>query len=42
MYMFCETVFSNANLKPSKVQEHFDNRHGGAKCCGTWLKIFAT
>ncbi|XP_037779480.1 protein ZBED8-like [Penaeus monodon] len=25
--MLCGTVFSNANLKPSKLQEHFNNRH---------------
>ena len=24
-------VLSNANLKPSRLKEHFDNRHGGAK-----------
>ena len=27
----CSKVFSNANLKPSKLKEHFDNRHEGAK-----------
>jgi len=26
--MLCETVFSNANLKPPKLQEHFDNAVG--------------
>ena len=29
-YMFCTIVFSNANLKLSKLREHFNNRHGGA------------
>ena len=33
-YLFCNTVFSNANLKPSKLQEHFNNRHGGANVSG--------
>ena len=28
--MFCNIVFSNANLKPYRMQEHFNNRHGGA------------
>ena len=28
--MLCDTVFSNANLKPSKLQEHSDNRYGVA------------
>jgi len=32
--MLCETVFSNANLKPSKLQELFENRHGGADFLG--------
>ncbi|CAM1324282.1 ZBED8 (predicted) [Pycnogonum litorale] len=32
--MLCDTVFSNANLKPSKLQEHFNNRHGGADLAG--------
>ena len=27
----CRKVLSNANLKPSRLKEHFDNRHGGAK-----------
>ena len=28
--MFCITVFSNANLKPSELQDLFNNRHGEA------------
>jgi len=28
--MLCEIIFSNANLKPSKLQEQFNNEHGGA------------
>ena len=27
--ILCSTVFSNANLKPSRLNEHFNNRHGG-------------
>ena len=27
--ILCSTMFSNANLKPSKLDEHFKNRHGG-------------
>lgn len=27
--MLCDAVLSNANLKPSKLLEHFNNRHGG-------------
>ena len=27
--VLCCTTFSNANLKPSKLDEHFQNRHGG-------------
>jgi len=27
--MLCEPVFSNADLKHSKLEEHFNNRHGG-------------
>ncbi|KAK4327553.1 hypothetical protein Pmani_001960 [Petrolisthes manimaculis] len=27
--ILCSTVFSNANLKPSRLKEHFNNRHGG-------------
>jgi len=29
--ILCSTVFTNANLKPSRLNEHFNNRHGGAK-----------
>ena len=29
--ILCSKVLSNANLKPSRLKEHFDNRHGGAK-----------
>jgi len=29
-----ETVVSNANLKPSALQEHCDNRHGVANVVG--------
>jgi len=28
-YVLCGTMFSNANFKPSKLNEHFQNRHGG-------------
>ncbi|XP_076325489.1 protein FAM200C-like [Tachypleus tridentatus] len=27
--ILCSTLFSNANLKPSKLDEHFKNKHGG-------------
>ncbi|XP_045120470.1 protein ZBED8-like [Portunus trituberculatus] len=27
--ILCTTLFSNANLKPSKFDEHFKNKHGG-------------
>jgi len=27
--VLCSTMFSNANMKPSKLNEHFRNRHGG-------------
>ena len=30
-YILCSKVLSNANLKPLRLKEHFDNRHGGAK-----------
>ena len=29
--ILCSKVLSNANLKLSRLKEHFDNRHGGAK-----------
>ena len=29
--MICGIVFANSNLKPSKLNEHFINRHGGNK-----------
>ena len=29
--MLCSKVFSSANLKTSRLKEHFNNRHGGAK-----------
>ena len=29
--ILCSKVLSNANLKPSRLKEHFDNRHGSAK-----------
>nr|XP_053635382.1 protein ZBED8-like [Cherax quadricarinatus] len=32
--IICGNVFSNANLKPSKLQEHFNNQHGGANVAG--------
>ena len=32
--MFCNIVFSNANLKPSKLREHFNSRRGGADVSG--------
>ena len=28
--MFCNTVFSNAYLKKSELQDYFKNRNGGA------------
>ena len=28
-FVLCNVVFSNANLKPSKLDEHFKNLHGG-------------
>ena len=27
--MLCNILFSNSNLKPSKLAEHFQNKHGG-------------
>jgi len=30
----CEKFFSNVNLKQSKFQEHFGNRHGGVDVVG--------
>lgn len=27
--ILCNAVFSDANMKPSKLQEHFNNKHGG-------------
>ena len=32
--MFCNAVFSYANLKPSELQDHFKNRHGEANVSG--------
>ena len=29
--ILCSKVLSNANLKPSRLKEHFENRHAGAK-----------
>ena len=28
--VLCNTIFSNANLKPSKLDEHFKNQHGSS------------
>ncbi len=28
--ILCDTVLSNSNLKPSSLQKHFNNVHGGA------------
>ncbi|CAM5079369.1 unnamed protein product [Natator depressus] len=28
--VLCSSLFSNANLKPSKLSEHFNKQHGGA------------
>ena len=36
--MFCNTVFSNANLKPFELQDHFKNQHGEANVSGHDLK----
>ena len=33
-FIFCETASSNANVKPYKLQEHFDNGHGGTNVLG--------
>jgi len=38
--MLGETVFSNANLKQSKLQEHFDNRYREASVVGHDEKSF--
>jgi len=38
--MLFETVCPNANLKPSKVQEHFDRCPGGAIVVGHYEKFF--
>ena len=38
--IFCNVVFSSANLKPSKLQEHFNNRHGGADVAGHDVESF--
>ena len=32
--ILCSVVFSNSNLKPSKLHEHFKNKHGGADVGG--------
>ena len=32
--MYCNIVFSNANLKSSKLREHLNNRHGEADVLG--------
>ena len=29
--ILCSKVLSNCNLKPLRLKEHFDYRHGGAK-----------
>ena len=29
--ILCNVLFSNANMKPSRLQEHFNNKHGGVK-----------
>ena len=29
--ILCDVVFCNANLKPSKLSEHFRNKHGGVE-----------
>ena len=29
--LLCDVVFCNANLKPSKLSEHFRNKHGGVE-----------
>lgn len=26
--ILCDAIFSNTNMKPSKLQEHFNNKHG--------------
>ena len=32
-------VFSNSNLKPSKLKEHFNNKHGGSNVTGRDSKL---
>ena len=29
--ILCDVVFCNSNLKPSKLSEHFKNKHGGVE-----------
>jgi len=38
--MLCETVFSNANLKPSELQVRFNNRHGGSMLWAMMKNLF--
>ena len=38
--MFCNIVYSNANLKPSKLRKHFNIRHGGADASGHDVESF--
>ena len=35
--MLCNAIFSNSNLKPSKLGEHFQIKHGGNKRAGNDL-----
>ena len=30
-YILCDAVFCNSKLKPSKLSEHFKNKHGGVE-----------
>ena len=36
--MFCNTVFSKANMKLSELQDHFKNRHSEANVSGHDVK----
>ena len=29
--ILCNVLFCNANMKPSRLKEHFNNKHGGVK-----------
>ena len=29
--ILCNVIFCNSNMKPSRLKEHFNHKHGGAK-----------